>query len=161
MIMSKQVTRFNHIVGNGPKTDPENVLEQIINQCTYLLEEVLETKEAAKSGDWVEVLDGAADVKYIADYLRDLLESVGVQFDKGFKAVCGNNNLKFTTSLELAQKWQEEKTAIGIEAYISETEYEGVTYFTVRRVSNGKVVKFDGFPQVKLNRYVPKELVND
>lgn len=159
--MTKAITKFNHIVGNAPKENPQDVLEQIINQCTYLLEEVLETKEAAKSGDWVEVLDGAADVKYIADYLRDLLESVGVQFDKGFKAVCENNNLKFTTSLELAQKWQEEKTAIGIETYISETEYEGVTYFTVRRTANGKVVKFDGFPQVKLKKYVPKELLND
>lgn len=159
--MSKQVTRFNHIVGNAPAQEPLDVLQQIINQCTYLLEEVLETKEAAKSGDWVEVLDGAADVKYIADYLRDLLESVGVQFDKGFRAVCANNNLKFTTSLELAKKWQEEKTAVGVETYISYSEYEGVMYYTVRRTENGKVVKFDGFPQVKLKKYVPKELLND
>lgn len=159
--MSKQVEMFNHIVGNAPKLDPENVLEQIINQCTYLLEEVLETKEAAKNGDWVEVLDGAADIKYVADYIPILLEAIGVQFKKGFKEVCKNNNLKFTTSLELAHKWQEEKTAVGVETYISEVEYEGETYYTVRRTADNKVTKFNEFPSVQLERFIPKELKSD
>lgn len=159
--MSKQVEMFNYIVGNAPSEDTKELLQQIMNQCTYLLEEVLETKEAAKNGDWVEVLDGAADIKYVADYIPVLLEAVGVQFKKGFKEVCKNNNLKFTTSLELTRKWQEEKTAVGVETYISEVEYEGETYYTVRRTEDNKVTKFNEFPSVQLERFIPKELKNE
>ena len=159
--MSKDITRFNHTVGNAPSEDTKELLQQIMNQCTYLLEEVLETKEAAKNGDWIAALDGVADVKYVADYLPVLLESVGIQYKKAFKEVCKNNNLKFTTSLELARKWQEEKTAVGIETYISEVEYEGETYYTVRRTVDKKVTKFNEFPSVQLDRFIPKELKSD
>lgn len=158
--MSKQVEMFNYIVGNAPSEDTKELLQQIMNQCTYLLEEVLETKEAAKNGDWAGVLDGICDVQYVASYLPVLIEAVGVQYKKAFKEVCKNNNLKFTTSLELARKWQEEKTAVGVETYISEVEYEGETYYTVRRTVDNKVTKFNEFPSVQLERFIPKELLN-
>ena len=57
-----RVARFNAVVGNPPAEGLEDVLNQIENQCTFLLEEVLETKEAAKRGDWTECVDGVGEV---------------------------------------------------------------------------------------------------
>ena len=119
-----RVARFNAVVGNPPAESLEDVLKQIENQCTFLLEEVLETKEAAKRGDWIESVDGVGDVKYVAAYLQTLLESVGVKFNKAYRKICDNNDQKFSSSKELVLQWQVEKSISHpeIETYIAETE---------------------------------------
>lgn len=155
----KDITKFNYIVGNAPEETLEGVLRQIAQQCTYLIEEVLETKEAAYNGDIVECLDGVNDVRYVAGYLETLLESLGVKVGKGFAEVCNNNMLKTTTSRELAEKWVKEKQESGIDVYISEVEYEGEMYYTVRRTSDNKVTKFTDFPSVDLKPFIPKHLL--
>ena len=156
-----RVARFNAVVGNPPAEDLEDVLKQIENQCTFLLEEVLETKEAAKRGDWVECVDGVGDVKYVAAYLQTLLESVGVKFNKAYQKICDNNDQKFSSSKELVLQWQAEKATSHpeLETYIAETEYEGETYYTLRRKDNGKVVKHNNFEAVNITSYIPKILL--
>lgn len=158
-----RVNRFNAAVGNAPAETPEEVLVQIQNLCTFLVEEVLETKEAAQRSDWKEVTDGGGDVKFVAAYLQTLLESVGVNFNKAYKKICDNNDEKFSTSKELVLQWQSEKAISHpeIETYIAETEYEGETYYTLRRKDNGKVVKYENFPRVSLEDCVPKELIKE
>ena len=157
-----RVARFNAVVGNPPAEDLEDVLNQIENQCTFLLEEVLETKEAAKRGDWTGCVDGVGDVKYVAAYLQTLLESVGVKFNKAYRKICDNNDQKFSISKELVLQWQAEKANSHpeLETYIAETEYEGETYYTLRRKDNGKVVKHNSFEAVDLVDCIPNELVN-
>lgn len=159
--MNKRVTRFNHIVDNAPSENLHSILLQIARQCNYLLEEVKETKDAAYNGDWVEVLDGVADVKYVASYLEDLIKASGCDFDKAFDAVCDNNDEKFTSSRELAEVWKEQKESIGVPTYIATSEYEGELYYTVRRISDMKVVKYDDFPKVDLLPFIPKELIEN
>ncbi len=153
--MSKSVDRFNAAMNNAPADTPEGILEQIRNQCTYLVEEVLEAKDGAKRGDWENVLKEVADVNFVAAYLRTLVEAVGCDYSKAFRKVCDNNSLKMTTSHELAQKWwlQQEE-----DCYIAEAEFDGVLYYSVRRVSDGKTKKFKNFPNVNLKRCLPKEL---
>ena len=92
LMKCSRVARFNAVAGNPPAESLEDVLKQIENQCTFLLEEVMETKEAAKRGDWIECTDGAGDVKYVAAYLQTLLESVGVKFNKAYRKICDNND---------------------------------------------------------------------
>lgn len=152
----KAVSRFNHTCGNAPAEDPKEILKQIVNQSTYLLEEVLETKHAAKDGNWTEVTDGVADILFVAAYLNDLCEAAGVDIKGAFEAVCENNSLKFTTSKELAEKWLAEKE---ISCYVAETEYDGETYYTVRRTEDGKVTKYKGFETVNLIPFIPKDLL--
>ena len=156
-----RVARFNAVVGNPPAEDLEDVLNQIQNQCTFLLEEVLETKEAAKQGDWIGCVDGVGDVKYVAAYLQTLLESVGVKFNKAYQKICDNNDQKFSSSKELVLQWQAEKATSHpeLETYIAETEYEGETYYTLRRKDNGKVVKHNNFEAVDLTSYIPTILL--
>lgn len=156
-MQSSRITKFNFVCGNKPAETPEEVLKQIINQCTFLLEEVLETKEAAYAGDWTEIADGVGDVLFVADYLRELTKSVGVDQDGVDDAICDNNMLKTTTSRELAEKWLEGKD---VACYIATTEYEGETYYTVRRKIDDKVVKYNDFPRVDLKPFIPNELQN-
>ena len=157
---SKAVTVFNHACSNAPKDTVEGVLEQIANQCTYLVEEVLEMKEAALNKDFVRLADGHGDIKFVRDYLDDLLDAIGLKRAGIFKEVCENNMLKTTTSLELAEKWKAEKDEDGVETYIATVDFEGETYYTVRRCDNNKVTKFKDFPEMDLAKYIPKGLLN-
>ena len=81
---NERVTRFNYIAGNAPATTKDEVLKQIAMQCVFLLEEVKETQEAALNNDILEVVDGIADVKYVAAYLQTLIESLGVDQSGAF-----------------------------------------------------------------------------
>lgn len=155
-----RVARFNAVAGNPPAEGLEDVLKQIENQCTFLLEEVLETKEAAKRGDWTECCDGVGDVKYVAAYLQTLLESVGIKFNKAYKKICDNNDEKFSTSKELVEYWREEKDPEKSFTHVDSTEYEGEIYYTLRRNEDGKVVKHNNFEAVDLTDCIPKELLN-
>ena len=155
-----RVTRFNYIMGNAPSVFPNVLYEQIANQCKFLLEEVQETLDAASRGDIVEVVDGVADCEFVFDYIKTMVQSLGVQQDKAFEAVCDNNDLKYTECYEQALQWKKQKEAQGIECYVSSVVYEGVDYFMIRRKEDGKGLKFDNFPKVDLSPYTPKELIN-
>lgn len=158
----KNVSQFNHAVGNPPSQLDHVLLEQIANQCTFLIEEVLEMKEAAKAEDWISILDAHADIRFVRDYLDDLCEAAGLNINKAFRKVCANNAEKYSTSEELVLQWQSEKAVSHpeIETYIAETEFEGETYYTLRRKDNGKVVKHNNFEAVDLTDCIPKALLN-
>lgn len=154
---NERVTRFNYIVGNAPASTKEEVLKQIAMQCVFLLEEVRETQEAALNNDIVEVVDGVADVEYVAAYLKTLIESLGVNQEAAFDAVCDNNDEKWTTSLELAERWLSQQA---IPCYIQTSIYNNKTYYTVRKKDGDKVVKYQNFPKVDLTTFIPKDLID-
>lgn len=154
---NERVTRFNYIAGNAPASTKEDVLKQIAMQCVFLLEEVKETQEAALNNDILEVVDGIADVNFVAAYLQTLIESLGVDRRGAFNAVCDNNDEKWTTSFELAEKWLSQQT---IPCYIQTTIYNNQTYYTVRKKDGDKVVKYQNFPKVDLTPFIPKDLID-
>lgn len=156
---SSKVEFFNKVAGKAPSEDLAILLQQIKNQATNLLEEVLETKEAAKEADWVETLDGVCDIWFFASQLVTQLESVGINVNGAFEAVCENNNLKYTTSKELASKWLIEQTEKGVECHMHETEHEGESFYVVRRNEDNKVLKYNDFPIVELTPYIPTILL--
>lgn len=156
----KAIKKFNFAMGNAPADTPAGILDQIKTQCSYLVEEVLEVKEGCRNGDWENVLKEVADVNFVAAYLRTLVEAAGCDYGKAFRKVCDNNMQKFTTSFDLAEKWLHERKDVD-GCHIEETEFDGVSYFCVRRDSDGKLLKFKDFPEVNLKRCLPKELKND
>lgn len=157
---SKAVEKFNQIVGKGPSDDPIILAKQVGDQSTILLEEVLETKEASKKIDWLEMLDGVCDEWFVASEHITQLESIGINVKKAFKDVCENNSLKYTTSRELVEKWYTWNTEVKNEqCHIHESVYEGETYYCVRRNEDNKVLKWEDFPKVDLAKYIPKELL--
>jgi hypothetical protein len=158
---SKAVAIFNKIVGKEPSEDSCVLAEQVTNQSTILLEEVLETKEASKLSDWEKMLDGVCDVWFVSSELVTQLISVGIDVKRAFKAVCENNALKYTTSYELAEKWYTWNACTNnIDCHIHKSEYEGQNYYCVRRNEDNKVLKWEEFPTVDLKRFIPKELLN-
>ena len=156
---SSKVEFFNKVAGKAPSEELAVLLQQIKDQATILLEEVLETKEAASECDWVETLDGVCDIKFVASELVTQLESVGIDFNGAFEAVCENNNLKYTTSSELANKWWLEQSEKGVQCHIHETEHEGCKFYVVRRNEDNKVMKYEGFEPVDLAPYIPTILL--
>ena len=157
---SSKVEFFNKVAGKAPSEELAVLLQQIKDQATILLEEVLETKQAASEGDWVETLDGVCDIKFVASELVTQLESVGIDFNGAFEAVCENNSLKYTTSSELASKWLIEQTEKGVQCHIHETEHGGCKFYVVRRNEDNKVMKHNDFPAVDLTSYIPTILLN-
>ena len=156
---SSKVEFFNKVAGKAPSEELAVLLQQIKDQATILLEEVLETKQAASGGDWDMILDGVCDVKFVASELVTQLESVGIDFNGAFEAVCENNNLKYTTSSELANKWLIEQTEKGVQCHIHETEHEGCKFYVVRRNEDNKVMKHNDFMAVDLTSYIPTILL--
>ena len=157
---SKAVEKFNQIVGKGPSDDLSILAKQVGDQSTLLVEEVLETKEASKNVDWLEMLDGVCDEWFVGSEHITQLESVGINVKRAFKDVCENNSLKYTTSRELVEKWYTWNTEVKQEqCHIHESVYEGETYYCVRRNADNKVLKWEDFPKVDLSKYVPKELL--
>lgn len=156
---SERVAKFNEIIGKAPSADPTMLLQQIANQARILLEEVQETIDAAEQGDWVEVLDGGLDIKFVASEIQTQLESIGIWFTPAFMKVCDNNDEKWTTSGVLATEWFDYHRTNDVECHIKSTDIEGVTYYCVRRNSDNKVLKWDGFPKVDLTDFIPRDLL--
>lgn len=154
----KRVTRFNHIVGFQPNMGTEREYwDQIKLQAKLVLEEAQEMYNAALEENMIEVADGWADVKYLNEYMEDILKAGDVRTDKVFDAVCTNNDSKFTTSYNYAVDSVEALKESGTEAYIEESVYEGEIYYTARRSEDGKVLKLKHHERVDLSQFVPKQ----
>lgn len=158
---NSRVDEFNMVVLGSIPDNPDEVAKLIANQCNYLAEEVEEAKESAYQRDWHNLAKEIADIEYVAAFLKTLIESVGVDQEACFQAVCDNNQEKYTSSATLAGKWLMEQDAKGVKCYLSSVEVDGQTMYTVRRVSDDKVTKYPNFPSVNLEQFIPKELLND
>ena len=149
----KAVEFFNKACGNNPpkKGSPEwyDVLK---NQVSYLIEEVMEIDKAIDEEDPLEILDGMADVQFVLDGLIYLSQ---MKHREAVKKVCSNNDLKFTTSPKEALDWATDiRDNKGIKCVIETTELDGVKYFCVKRLEDGKVMKPSNFPKVDLKPLV-------
>lgn len=139
-----RVTRFNHITGNKPVgfDSLEDFWEQLELQANLVLEEAKEFYAAVIERDIIEALDGSTDVWYLNEYADDLFKSVGIDVKQAKNLVSGNNDQKFTENflfaVDSAQTQTFEKQT---PSYVSETQYEGTTYYTVLRQSDNKVMK--------------------
>ena len=144
MASKERVVKFNTIVGNPPVglDDKEKFWEQVQAQAKLTLEEAQEQYDWAMKKNLVEVVDGYCDVDYLQTYMSVLLQEVGVNLGCSVDTVCLNNDQKYSLSKDLALQSQAELyTDKGVDTYISEVEYEGDTYYTVRRSSDNKVMK--------------------
>ena len=153
-----RVTRFNFACGNEPILgDKEAFFKQMKAQATYLREEAQEIVDACDARDIVGVLDGAVDCWYVREYMDDLCFEQGLRTSLARNLVCENNDTKFSTSYGTAASSQAQHEANGTPCYISSVPYEGKEYFTVRRLSDDKVLKPINFEPVDLSGCLPKD----
>ncbi len=155
----KEVVRFNYGINNAPSMgDQYEVWKQLKLQAKLLLEEVNELVEAAEQEDMLETLDAYCDIEYLSTWLEHLLYSFGNETKKAFGEVCQNNSSKITTSYSYASLSKEliEETT-GVECYIDSTTFEGELLYTVKRSSDGKVMKLANHERPDLIKFVAKE----
>lgn len=152
----KRVTRFNYVCGMQPHmgTDKE-YWDQLKLQAKLVLEEAQEMYDACMNEDIVECADGWADVKFLNEYMDDLLKAGEVRTDKIFDSVCTNNEGKFTQSYTYALESKEYLEAKGVPCYIDESVFEGETYYIVKRNEDGKVQKLRYHERPDIAQLVP------
>lgn len=157
--MSKaDVKTFNIVCGNAPSQGTlYEVWKQLKAQASFIKSEAEELCEGIEAENMENVIKEYADVKYTLAYMEQLLEAFGVNTRSAFEAVCQNNNQKFTRSYSYTKESQERLEEKGVECYIETTVYEGETYYTVRRSSDGKVLKPYLFEDLNLAHLTPKE----
>lgn len=158
--MRNSVDKFNYIVGNPPKGyegTEEEVWEQLERQARLVLEEAKEMLEAVELRDMVEVLDGHLDVEYTNSYINTLLEACGVDTVTGKDEVISNNEMKYTTNIGLALHSSDKYNARGVHTEVEGEDYQGSTYYCVKRIKDGKVMKLTWHVDPCLEVCVPEK----
>lgn len=155
----KECIKFGYAIGNQPAMgDHWEVWKQVKAQSKLILEEVEELEDACSEEDLLEVLDACMDIKYLNTYLEHLLEAYGCKTKLAWETVCSNNAQKITTSYTYAQSSKEylESREEG-EFYIDETLFEGERLYTVKRMSDNKVMKLKSHVRPELSVCIPEE----
>lgn len=158
--MSKrECVKFGYAIGNGPSMATHyEVFKQIKQQSKLILEEVNELEEASSDEDMQEIVDACMNIKFLNTYLEHLLEAYGCKTKQAWETVCSNNAQKITTSYTYAQSSKEylESREEG-EFYIDETLFEGERLYTVKRMSDNKVMKLKSHVRPELSVCIPEE----
>lgn len=121
-------------------------------------EAVNELWEAMLLKDVKLLLDAYNDTVVYVDQWGDALSKAGIDIVGAQEAVALNNELKYTTSHELAIDWYREHRNRGHIYTIYDTEVDGVIYYCLKD-ENNKVRKPVGHPVVDLTPFIPKHLL--
>ena len=121
-------------------------------------EAVTELWEAILLKDVEKLLDAYNDTIVYADQWGDALSKAGIDIVGAQEAVALNNELKYTTSHELAVDWYREYSLRGNNCTIYDTTIDGITYYCLKD-ENNKVKKPIGHPVVDLTPFLPKHLL--
>lgn len=117
-----------------------------------MLEEAKELVAAVEAKDPIETLDAQADLQYVLDGLIFLSQH---DHDGAMKAVCENNNLKYTDDYqEAVQRMFDIEKRTGDECYLRLSIAEGKEWFAVVRKSDGKIMKQSNLPKVQLAEFI-------
>lgn len=165
-MVNERIAKFNKIVGNAPaeQHEKEKFWQQAILQAKLIQEEANEMVEACLNRDLVEMVDAWCDVDYLQNHAENMLGTVGVLLYQAKDQVCLNNDSKYTTSLELATMSKDHQNKNGNPCYIEDVEYRGDTYFILKRMSDGKVMKLLGHQPPNIRSSIPDsvfEAIND
>lgn len=157
--MYKDVCFFNLAAkGTEPVYSPsaQETFERLDRQLALVLEEVSEVAVAIQDKDKAEILKEVLDVGVVWMGMLQILENAGYDVWTAAYVVCENNNSKIMNNIEDAVESVEKHIADGVEAYTDTTKVYGREYFSVRRKSDGKILKPYFFKKVDVSEYVPK-----
>lgn len=162
--MKSEVELFMGATGNLKDIDSKEVFFEEVGKLIPLIQEELDELKESYNLQYVQgVLDDCVDLNVYLIQLESLLKRLGCDVVGAKQAVSQNNSLKYTISIDLAHSWwfEHDKSCSLMRQenpyYISENEYEGETYYCLKKKSIDKVSKWIGFPKVDLDGYTPKE----
>lgn len=157
--MYKDVSFFNLAAkGTDPVYSPtaQETFDRLERQLALVLEEVSEAAVAIKDKDKPEILKEVLDIGVVWMGMLQILENAGYDVWAAACNVCENNNSKIMNNIEDAVESVEKHFADGVEAYADTTKVGEVEYFSVRRKSDGKILKPYFFKKADVSEYVPK-----
>ena len=157
----KSIALMNLLAGNKHQFDREEEFHtNCVNALQRVEEEALEGIDAYRDmvlkGDSVEefrqhLLDSVVDIFVVYARLYQLMENnASFNLHEAIQRICENNLTKFPTDKQVAEDTLNMYAKKGVECYIAATEYEGVTYYAIKRVSDNKFLKPVGYENVDL-----------
>lgn len=129
-----------------------------INEVKRLAEEIEEAEEACEDENPLELLDAYCDIRFIFKNFENRLKKYGYDVDGAFRAVCLNNDLKYTRDKTLVEQWVKEISNAHphYDFFINTSDCNDGTFYCVKRVGDDKVMKPLDHPKVDLRCYLPK-----
>lgn len=157
--MYKDVSFFNLAAkGTEPVYSPnaQETFDRLDRQLALVLEEVSEVAVAIQDKDKAEILKEVLDVGVVWMGMLQILENAGYDVWSAAQVVCDNNNSKIMNNIVDAVESVEKHFADGVEAYTDTTKVGEMWYFSVRRKTDGKILKPYFFKKADVADYVPK-----
>lgn len=159
--VTEAVKRFNTIAGKI-REDGMPIDEwwtSLKNDMARVVEEVKETFSAIEEKDRLELLDGVCDIEYTLSKLKMEIISTGIDYNSAIEAVCNNNHSKHIEIKDFSEDMERIIKSIELyggtnEVYAYKAEYEGKEYVTIKRKSDDKVLKPEGFNPVVLEQFL-------
>ena len=150
----KRIAEWNFKAGNFPQgAGTAAYWNNITNQAKRIEEELVELYTAINEKNIEGVVDAGADLDVVVSGLNYLS---GCDYPNVINTVLRNNDLKVNTDKNVVEQWKFYWDANGVPVYIAETEFEGTTYYCLRREEDGKILKYANFPKVDLSSFLPQ-----
>jgi hypothetical protein len=149
----ESVLTWNQRCGNTPLTPyTHDYWSSMRSQALCMLEEAKELLKAVDEKDPIEALDAQADLQYVLDGLIYLSQH---DHDGAMKAVCENNNLKYTDNYEEALKRLADiEKRTGDECRVRASMIDGKEWYAIVRESDKKIMKQSNLPKVQLAEFI-------
>ena len=159
----KSVALMNLLAGNNHQFESEeefytncaNALQRVEEEAREGIDAYTEMVLNLNSGDVEDfrqhLLDSVVDIFVVYARLYQLMgNNPSFNLHEAIQRVCENNLTKFPTDKQVAEDTLKMYAEQGVECYIVATEYEGVTYYAIKRVSDNKFLKPIGYESVNL-----------
>lgn len=155
----EEVALWNKRCGKSP--EPVGTIaywKAIKDQRDRITEELRELNEAIEAKDIQEVVDAGCDLDVVVSGLNYLS---GADYSGALGAILENNDLKYTRVKSNAELQALVYDEAGLDVYVNEADYCNGwdKAYCIRRVSDGKVMKFAGHPKVDLAPFVPEPVM--
>lgn len=153
----ERVSKWNARAGNVPEAvGSDEYFLSLWNQAERVREELNELYEAIAKRDIEGVVDAGLDLDVVVAGVNYLSKC---DYAGGIDAVLSNNDLKIFTDRQEAEKVADYYAAQNVEVYIKHwfNGHTDVMYYSVRRKSDNKILKYEDFPSVDLTSFVPQQ----
>lgn len=154
----KRITKFNYRVGKNPlalHNNKDDIWKALEDQAERLVEEANEVVDGVKNRDIKAVVDGVVDTWYVREWMDDMLSTLGVDVEGAKHGVCKNNLDKITEDVNLAY---ESSVNYG-NTFVYSYHEKDVTYYSVLREGDRKVMKLRTHVPPNLDKFIPVEVV--
>lgn len=160
--LHKRVAQWNCRVGNEiPYEHTQACFNLLDKQAQRIVEESNEILDGAYNKDPKELLDGIVDTLFTLTYAVEIARKMGFDIAGACKAVCDENDTKYSNDYSFVYNEVNIMNAEKGEGYckMHKQIYGNTVAYCMKRVEDGKVLKFSTHKKVVLDSFIPKHLI--